>query len=106
MGVRIAIDDFGIGYASLPTLKQFPLDTIKIDRSFIDKVSSIAEDKSLAAAIIAMGRTLSLNVVAQGVETKEQAEFLGRSACDELQGFYLNKPEPAERIAQLLRAQD
>jgi diguanylate cyclase (GGDEF)-like protein len=106
MGVRIAIDDFGIGYASLPTLKQFPLDTIKIDRSFIDKVSSISDDKSLAAAIIAMGRTLSLNVVAQGVETKEQAEFLSRSACDELQGFYLNKPEPAERIAQLLRAQD
>jgi diguanylate cyclase (GGDEF)-like protein len=105
MGVRIAIDDFGIGYASLPILKRFPLDTIKIDRSFIHDVASIAEGKSLATALIALGRVLSQNVVAQGVETKEQAEFLGAVACDQLQGFYLNKPEPGERIAQLLRAQ-
>jgi len=105
MGIRIAIDDFGIGYSSLSTLKQFPLDTIKIDRSFIRDVASVDEDKALTEAIIAMGRTLSLTVVAQGVETKEQADFLRHNACDEFQGFYLNVPMPAEQIAELLRTQ-
>jgi diguanylate cyclase (GGDEF)-like protein len=105
MGIRVAIDDFGIGYSSLSTLKQFPLDTVKIDRSFIRDVASDADDKHLTEAIIAMGRTLSLTVVAQGVETKEQADFLRLNACDEFQGFYLNKPMPAEQIAELLRKQ-
>ena len=105
MGIRIAIDDFGIGYSSLSTLKQFPLDTIKIDRSFIRNAASFAEDKAVTEAIVAMGRTLSLNVVAQGVETKEQADFLCQNACDEFQGFYLSKPVPANEIAQLLRTQ-
>ena len=105
IGVRIAIDDFGIGYSSLASLKQFPLDSIKIDRSFIHDVASVAEDKALTEAIIAMGRTLSLTVVAQGVETKEQADFLRQNACDEFQGFYLNKPVPADQIAELIRAQ-
>ena len=103
MGVRIAIDDFGIGYSSLSNLRQFPLDTIKIDRSFIRDVASVDADKALTEAIIAMGRTLSLTVVAQGVETREQAEFLRRNACDELQGFYFNKPVPAEQFGELLR---
>jgi EAL domain-containing protein (putative c-di-GMP-specific phosphodiesterase class I) len=105
MGIRVAIDDFGIGYSSLSTLKQFPLDTVKIDRSFIRDVASDADDKNLTEAIIAMGRTLSLTVVAQGVETKEQADFLRLNACDEFQGFYLNKPMPADQIAELLRTQ-
>jgi len=105
MGVRIAIDDFGIGYSSLASLKQFPLDSIKIDRSFIHDFASVAEDQALTEAIIAMGRTLSLTVVAQGVETKEQADFLRQNACDEFQGFYLNKPMPADQIAELIRAQ-
>ncbi len=105
IGARIAIDDFGIGYASLASLKQFPLDTIKIDRSFIHDLDSVAEDKALTEAIIAMGRTLSLTVVAQGVETKEQADFLRRNACDEFQGYYLNKPMPADQVAELIRAQ-
>jgi len=105
MGVRIAIDDFGTGYSSLSTLKQFPLDTVKIDRSFIRDVAGDTEDKNLTEAIIAMGRTLSLTVVAQGVETKEQADFLRLNACDEFQGFYLNKPMPADQIADLLRTQ-
>jgi EAL domain-containing protein (putative c-di-GMP-specific phosphodiesterase class I) len=104
-GVRIAIDDFGIGYSSLATLKQFPLDTIKIDRSLIRDVASVDEDKDMTKAIVAMGRTLSLTVVAQGVETKEQAEYLRQNACDEFQGFYLNKPVPADQIAELLRTQ-
>jgi len=105
IGIRIAIDDFGIGYSSLSALKQFPLDTIKIDRSFIRNVASVDEDKNLTEAIIAMGRTLSLTVVAQGVETKEQADFLRQNACDEFQGFYLNMPVPADQMTGLLRAQ-
>jgi diguanylate cyclase (GGDEF)-like protein len=105
MGIRIAIDDFGVGYSSLSTLKRFPLNTIKIDRSFIRDVASVPEDKALTEAIIAMGRTLSLTVVAQGVETKEQADYLRQNACDEFQGFYLDKPVPADQIAGSLRAQ-
>ncbi len=105
IGVRIAIDDFGIGYSSLSSLKQFPLDTIKIDRSFIHGLASVAEDKAFTEAIIATGRTLSLTVVAQGVETKEQADFLRQNACDEFQGFYLNKPVPPDQIAEMIRAQ-
>jgi diguanylate cyclase (GGDEF)-like protein len=105
MGIRIAIDDFGIGYISLSTIKQFPLDTIKIDRSFIRDVANDAEDKALAEAIIAMGRKLSLNIVAQGVETKAQADFLRQNACDEFQGFYFHKPVPADQMMGLLRAQ-
>jgi diguanylate cyclase (GGDEF)-like protein len=105
IGIRIAIDDFGSGYSSRASLKQFPLDTIKIDRSFIHDLASIAEDKALTEAIISMGRTLSLTVVAQGVETKEQVDFLRQNACDEFQGFYLNKPLPADQIAELILAQ-
>ncbi|MDP9782042.1 putative bifunctional diguanylate cyclase/phosphodiesterase [Pseudomonas fluorescens] len=103
--IRIAIDDFGIGYSSLSALKQFPLDSIKIDRSFICDVTSVSEDKALTEAIIAMGRTLSLTVVAQGVETKEQADFLRENACDEFQGFYFNRPVPADQFTMLLQAQ-
>jgi diguanylate cyclase (GGDEF)-like protein len=102
LGVRIAIDDFGSGYFSLASLKKFPLDTIKIDRSFVREATSVADDRALTEAIIAMGRTLSLTVVAQGVETREQADFLRQHACDEFQGFYLNKPMPAEQMTELL----
>jgi EAL domain-containing protein (putative c-di-GMP-specific phosphodiesterase class I) len=105
LGIRIAIDDFGLGYSSLASLKQFPLNTIKIDRSFIRDLASGPADKALTEAIIAMGRTLSLTVVAQGVETKEQADFLAQNACDEFQGFYLDRPMAADQIAESLRAQ-
>jgi diguanylate cyclase (GGDEF)-like protein len=106
--IRIAIDDFGTGYASLATLQRFPLDTIKIDRSFIRDLAAVKApgDVELADAIIAMGKSLSLTVVAQGVETGAQADFLRTHACDELQGFYFNKPLPADQFARLLRAQD
>jgi diguanylate cyclase (GGDEF)-like protein len=104
LGIRIAIDDFGIGYSSLKTLQSFPLDTIKIDRSFIRSITSDPENWGLADAVITMGRNLSLTVVAQGVETGEQAEFLRAHACDELQGFYFNRPLPAEEFAALLLA--
>jgi EAL domain-containing protein (putative c-di-GMP-specific phosphodiesterase class I) len=105
LGVRIAVDDFGTGYTSLATLQRFPLDTIKIDRSFIRDIVGISEDTGLTDAIIAMGKSLSLTVVAQGVETREQAEFLRIHACDEIQGFYFNKPLPPQDFAKLLAYQ-
>jgi diguanylate cyclase (GGDEF)-like protein len=103
LGVRIAIDDFGTGYSSLSTLQRFPLDTIKIDRAFIRDVTAQDANSSLTTAIIAMGKSLSLTVVAQGVETKEQADVLREHACDELQGFYFNRPVPAQQFTELLR---
>jgi diguanylate cyclase (GGDEF)-like protein len=105
LGIKIAIDDFGTGYSSLATLQRFPLDTIKIDRSYIRDIGH-GEECSLTRAIIEMGKSLSLTVVAQGVETKEQAEFLRAYACDEFQGFYFNKPLSAHKFTELLRAQD
>jgi diguanylate cyclase (GGDEF)-like protein len=105
LGIRIAIDDFGTGISSLAMLHRYPLDTIKIDRSLIRHMSGGSNDTGLADAIIAMGKSLSLTVVAQGVETSEQAEFLQRHACDELQGFYFKKPLPADELTPLLHAQ-
>jgi EAL domain-containing protein (putative c-di-GMP-specific phosphodiesterase class I) len=105
LGIRIAVDDFGTGYSSLATLQRFPLDTVKIDRSFVGDFVGASDDTGLADAIIAMGKSLSLTVVAQGVETKDQADFLRAHACDELQGFYFNKPLPADQFVQLMRAQ-
>jgi diguanylate cyclase (GGDEF)-like protein len=104
MGVKIAIDDFGTGYSSLSTLQRFPLDTIKIDRSFIRDLAAGGENSDLTDAIIAMGKSLSLTVVAQGVETKEQADLLREHACDEFQGFYFNKPMSASEFTALWRA--
>ncbi len=105
LGIRIAIDDFGIGYASLATLRQFPLDTIKIDRSLIRDFASVPENRNLAKAIIAMGKTLSLTVVAQGVETAEQADFLRDNACGEIQGFYFSKAVAPGEFAEMVEAQ-
>ena len=105
LGVRIAVDDFGTGYSSLAMLQRFALDTIKIDRSFMRDFVGTKEDTGLADAIIAMGKSLSLTVVAQGVETKEQAEHLRLHACDELQGFYFKRPLPVGEFTQLLRDQ-
>ena len=102
MGIRIAVDDFGTGFATLTTLERFPLDTIKIDRSFVRDITS---SDGLAGAVISMGKALSLTVVAQGVETHEQAEYLRQHACDELQGFYFKRPLPSEQFSQLLLEQ-
>jgi EAL domain-containing protein (putative c-di-GMP-specific phosphodiesterase class I) len=102
LGIRIAVDDFGTGYSSLAVLQKFPLDTIKIDRSFMRNIVGTPQDTGLADAIIAMGKSLSLTVVAQGVETKEQAEHLRLHECNELQGFYFKKPLPADEFTRLL----
>jgi diguanylate cyclase (GGDEF)-like protein len=105
LGVKIAVDDFGIGYSSLAMLQRFPLDTIKIDRSLMREFFGTPDETGLADAIIAMGKSLSLTVVAQGVETKEQAEHLRLHACDELQGFYFKRPLPVDEFTQLLHDQ-
>jgi len=102
LGVRLAIDDFGTGYSSLAHLKRFPIDTLKVDRSFIREIPSDAEDRAIAEAIIAMGKTLSLTVVAEGVETPEQQAFLSERACDEMQGYYFSTPVPPDQFATLL----
>jgi diguanylate cyclase (GGDEF)-like protein len=106
LGVRLAIDDFGTGYSSLAHLKRFPIDTLKVDRSFIREIPHDAEDRAIAEAIIAMGKTLSLTVVAEGVETPEQQAFLSDRSCDEMQGYFFSTPvEPAD-FAALLRGYD
>jgi EAL domain-containing protein (putative c-di-GMP-specific phosphodiesterase class I) len=103
LGVRLAIDDFGTGYSSLAHLKRFPIDTLKVDRSFIREIPHDAEDRAIAEAIIAMGKTLSLTVVAEGVETPEQQAFLSERACDEMQGYYFSTPIAPTDFAALLR---
>jgi EAL domain-containing protein (putative c-di-GMP-specific phosphodiesterase class I) len=105
IGLRLAIDNFGTGYSSLSNLRKFPIDTIKIDGSLIRDLSNQAENRSIAEATIAMGRNLSLTVVAECVETKAQADFLREHACDEFQGFYFSKPVTADKFAELLEAQ-
>jgi EAL domain-containing protein (putative c-di-GMP-specific phosphodiesterase class I) len=104
MGIRLAIDDFGTGYSSLSTLKRFPINTIKVDRSFIRDLPGGIDDHAITDAIIAMGRTLGMKVIAEGVETKEQADYLRGQSCDEFQGFYFKKPMPADELAKLLQA--
>ncbi len=102
MGIRLAIDNFGTGYSSLSHLRQFPVDTIKIDGSFFRDLPHQAENRGIAEAIIAMGRTLSLTVIAEGVETKAQVDFLRERKCDEFQGFYFSKPVTAGKFAEML----
>ena len=105
LGVRIAVGNFGTAFSALALLQQFPLDTIKIDRSLISSIAAATTGPGLADAIIAMGKSLSVTVVAEGVETNDQAEFLRLHACDEVQGFYFKRPLPAAEFTQLLLAQ-
>ncbi|HXC40202.1 MAG TPA: EAL domain-containing protein [Burkholderiales bacterium] len=105
LGVKIALDDFGTGYSSLAQLKRFPIDTLKVDRSFIRALPNDAEDKAITAAILAMGQSLSLTIVAEGVETPEQESFLRAHACDQMQGYYFGKPVSPDEFAALLRRQ-
>ncbi|MFD2365141.1 putative bifunctional diguanylate cyclase/phosphodiesterase [Pseudoduganella sp. GCM10020061] len=101
LGVRLAIDDFGTGYSSLAYLKNFPLDVLKIDRSFVKDIPQHQDDMAIASAIIDMAHTLGFRVLAEGVETSEQLEFLERQGCDCYQGFYKGKPVPAEEFLQM-----
>ncbi|MFN5718837.1 MAG: EAL domain-containing protein, partial [Bradyrhizobium sp.] len=103
-GIRLAIDDFGTGYSSMSLMKQFPIDTIKIDRSFVRDLPDDSEDVAIAQAIISMGKALGMTIVAEGVETSEQREFLRAHACDEMQGFLFSRPLPPRDLAELLKA--
>ena len=105
IGVGIAIDDFGTGYSSLAYLKRFPLDVLKIDRSFIADIPNDPDDMEIASAVIAMGHSLGIRVLAEGVETVDQLAFLRFKQCDRYQGFLCSKPVPPDEFAALLRAQ-
>ncbi len=105
LGVHLAIDDFGTGYSSLAYLKRFPLDLLKIDKSFIDDIPHLQDDREIAAAIVALGHTLRLKVLAEGVENAEQLEFLRAQGCDLYQGYFKSPPVKAEEFAALVRSQ-
>ena len=102
MGVRVAVDDFGTGYSLLRQLKHFPIDTVKIERAFIHDLATGVEEQTIAQSIIAMGKTLSVTVVAKGVENAAQQAFLREQKCDLMQGFYFSKAVPADELATLL----
>ena len=103
MGINIAIDDFGTGYSSLSYLKQFPLDRIKIDQSFVRDLEDSSESAEITQAIITMAHSLNLKVIAEGVETPQQRGFLLTQTCEELQGYYFSKPLPADKVTLLLQ---
>jgi len=102
IGVQIALDDFGTGYSSLAYLKRFPIDSIKIDRSFIQDIPDDSDDKKITRAIIAMAHSMRLKVVAEGVETAAQLSFLRTQCCDAVQGYFLHRPLPEKAVAELL----
>jgi EAL domain-containing protein (putative c-di-GMP-specific phosphodiesterase class I) len=103
MGVHLAIDDFGTGYSSLSYLRKFPIDALKIDQSFIRQNTTTPNESSIVSAVIAMGRSLKLRVVAEGVETLEELVVLQGLQCDEAQGFYFSRPVAAAQFADLLQ---
>ncbi|MGI8906145.1 MAG: EAL domain-containing protein [Candidatus Sumerlaeaceae bacterium] len=102
-GVKVSIDDFGTGYSSLSYLGKFPVDVLKIDQSFVRQISSDSENSTIVTAIINMARSLKLRVIAEGVETAEELNFLRQHKCEEAQGYFFSRPVPAEQVATLLK---
>jgi diguanylate cyclase (GGDEF)-like protein/PAS domain S-box-containing protein len=103
-GVQIAVDDFGTGYSSLSYLRKFPIDALKIDQSFVRQITSAPDDTTIVTAVIGMGRSLKMRVVAEGVETREELEFLRAHQCEEAQGYYFSHPVPPQQFAKLLKS--
>jgi diguanylate cyclase (GGDEF)-like protein/PAS domain S-box-containing protein len=103
-GIQIAVDDFGTGYSSLSYLRKFPIDALKIDQSFVRQITTAPDDTTIVGAIISMGRSMKLRLIAEGVETQEELAFLQNHQCHEAQGYYFSKPVPADQFAKLLEA--
>ncbi|MCE5199577.1 MAG: EAL domain-containing protein [Armatimonadota bacterium] len=103
MGVSISIDDFGVGYSSLGNLRRLPIDFVKIDSSFVRQITTNKDDASIAAAIVAMAHSMNLNVIAEGVETLDQLNFLKSLKCDEIQGYFISRPVSAHEVVHLLK---
>ena len=101
--MRVALDDFGTGFSSLSHLLRYPIDTLKIDQSFVREIGKKGQSGPVISAVVAMAHRLKLHVVAEGVETAEQEKFLRREGCDALQGFRLARPMGASSLARLLR---
>ena len=104
LGIRLSIDDFGTGYSSLSYLKRLPLDTLKIDRSFVTDITTDAADAAIATTITRLARSLNLHVIAEGIENEEQLAYLEMQQCDLFQGYLFSKPLPADQFAELLAA--
>jgi EAL domain-containing protein (putative c-di-GMP-specific phosphodiesterase class I) len=102
-GVQIAVDDFGTGYSSLSYLRKFPIDALKIDQSFVRQITSAPDDTTIVTAVISMGRSLKLRVVAEGVETQGELSFLQAHQCEEAQGYYFSRPVLPQQFAILLK---
>jgi EAL domain-containing protein (putative c-di-GMP-specific phosphodiesterase class I) len=102
--VRVSVDDFGTGYSSLSYIRKFPLDSLKIDQSFIRQITTIPDETTIVRAIISLGQSLDLRVIAEGVETRDQLDFLQDHGCEEAQGYLFSPPVPAEQFAKLLEA--
>ncbi len=100
LGIHVSMDDFGTGYSSLSYLKKFPIDTIKIDRSFVSDIATNQDDAEIIRTIINMGKNLNRSLIAEGVETVEQLNMLREYGCDEIQGYYISKPLSGEKFIQ------